>query len=157
VLYAFEWFESSDGENWRRRSELSGHVDPFAQGVSAVAALYTQMAEYWRVVVTPVEFELPGKLSGGESGAAAGEAAKSSGAGQSAEDIVFILPDLTGDDRVDGEDVLVLLSVWHQGKGDMDAAFRDFFFERTASDTARIGPGHLFQLGGNAWQVEAGD
>jgi len=78
-------------------------------------------------------------------------------AGLRSEGAIRVDVEADPDDRVDGEDVLVMLSMWHQGRGGMDAALGDLFFERAASDTARIGPGHLFQLGGNAWQVEAGD
>jgi hypothetical protein len=156
VLPVFEWFESSDGETWNRRTELSGSIDPYEKGEPEISSLYTQMAEYWQVVVTPVEFEAVGKpvevMSAAEL--AALEVVQ---AGESALDDVYILPDLNGDDRVDGEDLLVLRSVWHKRKSELDTDLSPLFFEPKAAAESQVGASFLFLLGGNAWHTGGGN
>lgn len=156
VDYVFEWFESEDGEEWRRRTELSGSLDPYNEGEPEISRLYTQMAEFWKVVVTPVELEhatsgatelLPSHLIAAPQVAALGSSA--------AQD-VFIIPDLTGDDRVDCEDLIVLRSVWHERKEEMDPNLGVLFFEASEPVHAQVGIRHLLKLAAMGWYLGKG-
>jgi len=156
VGLVFQWFESSDGVNWNLRTEMSGRIDPYDRGEPEVSGLYTQMSEFWRVDVFPVEFGIPaGKAGASSPEYLAGLAVES--AGDPVTDTVYVLPDLSGDRRVDGEDLAVLMSLWHRTKADLDSGVRPWFFESSAPPTSVIGPEFLFRLGIGGWHRGSGE
>jgi len=157
VVYLIEWFESPDGQTWTRRPELSGNPPPlYDQGEPEISHLYTQMAEFWRLTITPIEvWDSPKPLA-----LMANPGVRLQGDpvfGESDSYDVYILPDLTGDDRVDAEDVLLLKSVWHQQKKDMDAELRPLFFESADAPTEQVGLDNLIGLTQKDWQKTEGD
>jgi hypothetical protein len=153
IHYLFEWYESSDGENWTRRPEVSGSLNPFFPGSPSVSPLYTQVGEHWRVDVTPVESHTVK-----ESSERFGSALDESVAGVPGSDSVLIwanLVDVVGSDpgesRIDSADLLVLLSVWHNTQEEIPPSTRSLFFETGTPSGTRIGLKHLFELTLNGW------
>jgi len=144
ILYVYEWYESSDGENWMRRSELSGSFEPFAQGQPEISHLFTQIAEHWRIDVTPVDFPV-GK------GHLPAEHQKGSPPPDRATDSVFILPSLNDDGTVDSKDMIELFSVYRLQNQHLSGEIKDRLFEvGRDSDTATVGFVQLLEVS-NSW------
>jgi hypothetical protein len=138
-FYVIEWYESLDGENWTLRPLISGRrTFPYLQGQPQISNLYTQMAEFWRVDVTPIEaWTLPqkGAVSSGPTGTK----------------MVYILPDLGGDHFVNGSDLVTLISNWNKTKGELPEGVKPLFFEGNDPDSAKVGVQDLIKLGTKGW------
>ena len=151
LLYLFEWFESDDGSNWVRRPELSGNLKPFVTGEPEISSLYTQIAEYWRVQVTPVEADTVAKKGGSP------KVAGSPVTGEPGVDQVLILPDLAvsssgnPEDRIDSDDLLALLEVWGITKSNLSGPLQDQFFDSFDSNDSKVGLRHLLALARYGW------
>lgn len=104
IIYLFEWYESSDAENWRLRTELSGRRNPLITGEPEISGLYTQAAEFWRVVVTPFDVQTKSLNKAEQAKAAKAE-------GPPAAIDVFVAPDLDGNRKVDARDMQVYLEL----------------------------------------------
>jgi hypothetical protein len=155
VLYLIEWFESDDGVNWTRRPELSGNLKPFVAGEPEISSLYTQVAEFWRVQVTPVEAHTVSKK--GETSKGEGEPI----VGQAGTDTVLILPDVAAslsggqEGMIDSDDLLVLLGIWGVQKSDAPADLLEQFFDASDLPEDRIGLRHLLILARYGWHRTA--
>ena len=157
IVYLFEWYESKDGVNWIRRPELSGNLSPFFPGEPEISSLYTQLtqvAETWRVDVTPIEAYTVSKK---------GEPARKGApiAGEKGTAQVTILANLasgsgTSDNIFNGPDLVAFLSLWHQTKGDLPPDLRNLFFDSGDSDSTQIGTHQLFPLCTLGWYQELG-
>jgi hypothetical protein len=137
VLYLFEWYESQDGSNWTRRPEVSGNLRPFYPGSSEISSLYTQAAEFWRVVVTPIEADTLAKragLQGKEANIVVGDAGVSQ---------VFIVPDLVEDQVIDPKDLLLLKAAWGSNLDELDPGIRVLFYE---NGEVPVDGGRLFRI-----------
>ncbi len=143
IVYLFEWFDSLNGVDWHRRTELSGNLNPFFPGEPEISNLWTrlvQAAEYWRVDVTPVEIPqgvAKEDLEGVSKGFVVGEAASKEW---------FVLPDLDGDNQVGAEDVLLVHSLWGTTKESLPQADQELLFSETATATDEVGLEHLLNL-----------
>lgn len=153
LVYLFEWYESSDGVNWTRRPELSGNPQALQFGQPEISSLFTQIAEFWRIDITPVEIDSLPTIASSKASASA-KRLNEIIAGAKGSYSVLILPDLNGDDQVNHDDLLSLLTVWHKRKGDLDLGTRRLFFEPGDLDTLRIGTKELFILGSRGWFQE---
>jgi hypothetical protein len=151
VLYLYEWFESSDGANWLRRPELSGNLgNPFQQGQPQALKHFIQMAEFWRIDVTPVDFPNQKALEEWKNGER-GLDKDALSVGEKGSYVTRIVPDLDGDNVVGAQDLLFLRSVWNRTKSDLDEDSQEIFFERNEAGTEQIGFRHLLNLAVGGW------
>ena len=152
IAYLFEWYDSSDGEEWTLRPELSGNETPFVQGQPEISRNYTQACDYWRVVVTPVE--LPGKTKSNRMDEENPQNKGTKVLGESASVSVFVLPDFQEDGSINARDILILKQFWHKRKVDLPVSFRQVFFEARDSFDTRIGKDFLLKMAGGSWQFQ---
>ena len=147
VLYLIEWYESSDGENWVRRPELSGGLVPnFFPGSPEISKLYTQAADFWRVDVTPYDFEIPKSTKGVNDQSDLRQTAT-----------VFVFPTLNNDRQVDGADLIQLIGAWNKENQHVDEPLRDLLFEDGKDPlTAQVGFVHLLKVSAS-WYSGAQD
>lgn len=150
VTYVFQWFESTDGETWERRPEVSGNLNPFVQGQPEISTLYTQGAEFWRVEVTPVDLSKKQKADFDRNPSSL--TAKGLTVGEAGAAETYIVPDLDGDGSVDGDDWLELLSIWGIPKSELSSEVQQIFFDTNEPGNTRIGRDRLFQLLINDWR-----
>ena len=150
--------KSSNGIDWTRRPELSGNLHPFVSGTSQIMAQYTQIAEHWRVDVTPVEAHTVAKSLEEASGKTLEPVL-----GEAVSDSVFIWADLVQssdpeEERIiiDAADLLFLKSVWHKTKSDLDSDTQELFFEGSAPGGAQVGLGSFFSLALQQWYQDLG-
>lgn len=132
IEYLFEWYEGPDGVNWTLRPELSGNAAAGDFGEPEISDLFTQIAEFWRIDITPLEFD-----SLTTKGIVSGDTGTHS---------VFVFPDLNGDNLFNSKDVIVLLASWHKNSPELDSATRPLFFEPDDQGVRRVGPDDLFKL-----------
>jgi len=148
VDYIFEWYESSNAINWTRRPELSGAFRPFSRGEPEASNLYIQIAEFWRIDVTPVDFPNETSFKKAVENKDTGQAIS---AGAKGTFTTRILPDLDGDDVVGVQDLLFLKSVWKKKKSELDPDTRKIFFDAAADPNAEVGVDQLLSLTLVAW------
>jgi streptogramin lyase len=152
VDYIFEWYESSNGSTWNRRPELSGSFNPpfYTRGVPEISDLYTQIAEFWKVEVTPVDlYDEPAKAANDEK-----DLSEALSSGEKATYTTRILPDLDGDNLVGVPDLLFLKSVWGVKKADLQLEDRRLFFDSTDDPNAKVGLDHLLGIACGGWHGE---
>lgn len=138
-FYVIEWYESLDAEKWSLKPLISGRrTPPYLQGQPEISKFYTQMAEFWRVDVTPIEtwtLTQKGPIANAPTGT----------------NIVYVLPDLGGDHFVNSDDLNILLSHWRQTKGELPDAVKPLFFENEDLDSSKVGIKDLLNLGIKGW------
>jgi sugar lactone lactonase YvrE len=135
VVYLFEWYESQDGVNWRRRPEVSGNLIPFFPGepeISGIYTTFTQGGEHWRVVVTPIESWI---LNGLNKGLTDGSEIP---VGDSAVREVIVLYDLDGNHNVNDFDLFMMSRLWHQEKRNVPQSLRTLLFDDTEPDDTTV-------------------
>jgi hypothetical protein len=145
IRYLYEWYESQDGQNWTRRPELSGGLDPYAQGEPEVSRLFTQAADYWRIDITPVEAHTLSKSI------EAGPREKAAITGKKGTASVFVLPDFNGNKVIDADDLLLLLSVWGKTKTEVAPGLREVFFDINDPMDKKVGLQDLLNFNSEGW------
>jgi len=145
IVYLIEWYESRDAVNWTRRSELSGNPEARFFGERQIISAFTQVSEFWRIDVTPIEVSsLPTVPSG--FGKNPTQPSKQIISGELGTHRVFVLPDLNGDNVIDFLDLLAFEPLWQVENEDLDINSARLFFEPGTLPTQRIGPSELFDL-----------
>ncbi|MCA9438852.1 MAG: hypothetical protein KC978_23915, partial [Candidatus Omnitrophica bacterium] len=152
VVYVFEWFESSDGENWTRRPEISGTLPPplYVSGEPEISGLYTQMGEYWRVEVTAWD----GILEAKRWQSTQIEAANAKQVFGPIRNQVRVSTSLNGDLSIGPDDMLFLLGLWHKTKGELSDSMSLKFFEPSMPDDSKVGKEHLMRIGLEGWYYQ---
>ena len=140
-----EWYESRDAENWTRRPGLSGNPEALFFGERQIISAFTQVSEFWRIDVTPIEVaSLPTVQSG--FGKDPANQSKQIVFGELGTHRVFVVPDLNGDDVIDSLDLFAFEPLWQVENGDLDITTGRLFFEPGASLTELLGPREMIDL-----------
>lgn len=151
VVPLFVWSQSTDGATWIVRPELSGRLTPvFVQGEPEISSLYTQIAEYWRVDVSYVDFKNETDFKAATTISSLSLLGNKDLSDTDTE-TTFILPDLDGDNQVGPSDMVLLESVWGETKSEVPSSLRPLFFEASDPADTYISLRELLGLGGLGW------
>ncbi|MCA9417283.1 MAG: NHL repeat-containing protein [Candidatus Omnitrophica bacterium] len=157
ILYVFEWFESSDGEEWTRRPEVSGTLPPpvYSSGEPEISSLYIQVGDLWRVEVTAWDGVADETSFGCSADTSKERLYKALNMNKVARE-TEVMPDLDGDGRVENSDLLVLKKAWKKPKSELSTEIADLFFEREEDGSSSVGLDQLLNVALRNWRQRGG-